>query len=60
MSAKEAVIDMVQRMPDDASVSDIVQKLYVRQMIDEGLKELDAGLGIDHEEIKRRHAEWLA
>ena len=53
MTPKEAVIAMIQKMPDDVSVSDIMASLYVRQKIEEGLRQLDAGQGIEHEEAKK-------
>ena len=51
---------MIRRMPDDASVPDIMAELYFRQKVDEGLRQLDAGDGIDHEEAKKRLAPWLS
>lgn len=59
MSTKEAVIEMIRRLPDDATVPDIMAELYVRQKVDEGLRQLDAGQGIPHEEVKKRLARWL-
>jgi len=60
MSAKDAVIEMISRLPDGASVEDIMAELYLRQKVDEGLRQLDAGEGIDHEEAKRRLGKWLS
>jgi hypothetical protein len=54
MTTKEAVLEMIQRMPEDVTVPDIISELYVRQQVDEGLRQLDAGEGISHEEAKRR------
>ena len=59
MSTKEAVIEMIRRLPDDATVPDIMEELYFRQKVDEGLRQLDAGEGVPHEEAKRRLARWL-
>ena len=56
---KQAVIEMIERLPDDASVEDIMAQLYFRQKVDEGLRQLDAGEGVDHEEAKRRLGKWL-
>ena len=41
-------------MPEGVTVPDIMAELYVREQIDEGLRELDAGLGFDDEGIQRR------
>ena len=59
MSTKESVIEMIKRMPESASVPDIIAELYVRQQIDEGLRELDDGLGVDDEEAQKRLSKWL-
>jgi predicted transcriptional regulator len=57
---KENVIAMIQQMPDDASIADIMAELYFRQKVDKGLKELDEGKGISHEEAKGRLKKWLS
>lgn len=58
-TTKEAVIDMIQRLPEDASVTDIMAELYFRQKVDEGLRQLDAGEGIPHEDAKKRLSRWF-
>ncbi len=60
MSTKEAVIEMIQRLPADVSVSDIMAELYFRLKVDEGLRQLDEGQGIPHEEAKKQLASWLS
>jgi hypothetical protein len=60
MSTKDAVIEMIRKMPDDATVVDIVAELYARQKIEEGLQQLDNGEGVGHEEAKSRLARWLS
>ena len=51
---KEKVIKMIEELPEDITVSDVMAELYFRQNVDEGLKELDEGKGISHEEAKKR------
>ncbi|NQU23499.1 MAG: hypothetical protein HQ567_19640 [Candidatus Nealsonbacteria bacterium] len=58
-SVKQTVIEMIERLPDDASVEDIMAELFFRRKVDEGLRELDAGKGVDHEEAKRQLGKWL-
>lgn len=60
MSPKDAIIEMIREMPDDASVSDVMAELYVRRKIERGLAELDADMGVPHDEAKRRLAKWLS
>jgi predicted transcriptional regulator len=56
---KDEVIDMVSKMPQDTTVDDIMEALYVRTKIDKGLKQLDEGNYITHEEAKKRLSKWL-
>ncbi len=59
-TTKDLVIEMIRRMPDDTTVPDIMAELYFRQKVDEGLRQLDEGQGIDHEDAKKRLAPWLS
>jgi predicted transcriptional regulator len=56
---KEEVIRMIQNMPQDASIEDIMAELYFRYQVDEGLKQLDEGKGIPHEDVEKRMERWL-
>jgi predicted transcriptional regulator len=53
-SVKQAARELVERLPESASWNDLMYELYAKQKIEEGLKELDEGRGIPHEEVKRR------
>ena len=56
---KQEVIRMIQNLPDEVSVDEIMGELYVRLQVDEGLKELDEDKGIPHEEVEKRMSKWL-
>ncbi len=58
-TTKQAVLEMIERLPDDSSVEDIMAELYFRQKVDEGLRQLDAGEGVEHEDAKRKLEKWL-
>lgn len=58
-NVKEDVIAMIQQMPDNVSIVDIMAELYFRQKVNEGLSQLDEGKGISHEEVKDRIRKWL-
>ena len=55
---KEQVIDLVRNLPDEVTVDDIMRELYFKIQVDKGLKELDEGKGIPHEEVKRQMQKW--
>lgn len=56
---KQQVIQMIQALPEEASIDDIMAELYFRLQVDAGLKELDEGKGIPHEEVAKRMSRWL-
>ena len=56
---KEQVIHMINSLPEESSVDDIMAELYFKLQVDAGLKELDEGKGIPHDEVKKRMSKWL-
>ena len=54
MNVKEIAIDIVKSLPDDVSWDELQYRLYVREVVEESDKEFAAGLGVSHEEAKRR------
>lgn len=56
---KRQVIQMIQSLPEEVSVDDIMAELYFKLQVDTGLKELDEGKGIPHEEVEKRLFKWL-
>ena len=56
---KEEVIDLIRKLPEDATLTDIVEELYVRQKIEKGIAQLDAGESLSTEEVKQRLSRWL-
>ena len=59
-SAKQAVLEMVHRLPEDASFEDIQYHLFVLQKIERGLADAEAGRVVPQEEMEQRFAKWLA
>ena len=59
MTTKDIALRLIERLPDDASLEDIMYELYFRQRIDRGLRELAEGQTISQEEVERSLAEWL-
>jgi virulence-associated protein VagC len=41
------------------SLGDIIAELYFKPQVDSGLRELDEGKGLPHEEIQNRMAKWI-
>ncbi len=56
---KETVISLINKLPEDSSLEDIMEHLYVKQKILKGQKQLEAGQFYTHEEAKEIMTEWL-
>lgn len=51
---KQTAHELIDHLPDQATWDDVMYSLYVRQKIEEGLKDVEAGRVVTHEEAKRR------
>ena len=56
---KQQVIRMIAALPEEITVDDIMAELYFKQQVDAGLRELDEGKWISHEEVEKRMSKWL-
>ncbi len=60
MTTKEKAIKIIQELPEDASWEDIHEKIDFIAGVRKGLRELDEGKGISHEQIREEFSEWLS
>ena len=60
MTLKESIIELIRNLPEDVTLTDIMAELYFRQKVDQGLRELDEGRGIPHEQAREQLRKWLA
>lgn len=60
---KEEIIDLIKKLPEDATIDDIMYHLYVKKKILAGIKDLDQEKVIPHEKVmenaKERLEQWL-
>jgi predicted transcriptional regulator len=52
---RKEIENLIKDLPEDANWDDLMYKIYVRQSIEQGLKDSEAGLTISHEEIKKKY-----
>lgn len=52
-SPKEEAINLITRLPNEASWDDIMYEMYVKKKIELGIKAADEGRVVPHEEVKR-------
>jgi len=59
MSNKEIVEDLLQRIPEGASLHDIAQEIEFIAAVRQGLSELDRGESISIQEVERDLPSWI-
>jgi len=59
LTTKEAVISLVKKLPENSTLEDIMEHLYVKQKVLKGQKQLETGQFYTHEEAKEIMEEWL-
>ncbi len=52
---KEDAHQLVDRMPENASWDDLINEIYVRQVIEQGLADSKAGRTTDVQEVRKRY-----
>jgi predicted transcriptional regulator len=57
-TAKEEVRRILDLLPDDATLEDIQYRIYVRQAITAGLRDVEQGQIVSQEEVERRMTRW--
>lgn len=53
-SVKQRVLEAVQRLPDDATFDDAIERIVFLAKIEQGLEQADAGQTVPHEEARKR------
>lgn len=53
-SATQRALDAVKQLPDDASLEDAMERLYVLEAIERGRADIANGGGVPHEEMPGR------
>ena len=57
---RQTVMDILDHLPDNATLEDVQYHLMVRQRIERSIQQADAGELIDHEEVEKRIDQWLS
>jgi hypothetical protein len=51
---KQLALDAVERLPDDATFEDAMERLYLLEKIERGRVDVRAGRTVSHEDVRRR------
>ena len=53
-TAKQRAIEAIERLPENASLEEVMERLYFLSRVERGLQQADSGHVVSHEEAKRR------
>ncbi len=59
MSDKEAVIELLKRLPSEVSLREILREIEFVAAVKEGLEEIDGGLGVSVEAVEKMMETWI-
>jgi predicted transcriptional regulator len=59
VDTKQQILKAIDELPDDASLEDAIDRLYLLYKIDRGVRQADRGELISQEEARQRMAKWL-
>lgn len=55
---KEEVIHLIEELPDDYSIDEIMAELYFKQQVEQGLLDVAEGRVYSHDQIKNMVMQW--
>jgi predicted transcriptional regulator len=50
-TVKESLLEIARQLPEQCTWDEVMYQIYVRQKIDAGLHDLDAGRAVDHDAV---------
>lgn len=56
---KTKILDIIDKMPDEISVGDLIAEIHFKEKLEKGLEQINEGKTISHEEAKQRLSKWL-
>ena len=59
MTVKDVVRQVVDTLPDEATIDDIIHALYINGKFNHGESEIREGKGISQEEAKKKLQKWV-
>jgi predicted transcriptional regulator len=59
MSNREIAIDLIRKLPEDASLSDMAREIEFIAGVREGFEQMERGEGTPAEEVRRMIPAWI-
>lgn len=60
MTTKELILRTLDGLPDEVSIDEVIERLYLLRKIEEGLRQAEAGDVMDHDEFEQETLRWSA
>ena len=58
-TTKKKIISLIQKLPNEAGYEEAIEIIHFQQQVELGLKQLDEGKKVSHEELRKRLEKWL-
>lgn len=58
MTIKEMARQLIESLPEDATLDDIIHALYIQAKVERGEKEVREGRGVSDEQARERFRKW--
>lgn len=58
-TAKHEAIELIKRLPDSSTFEEIQYHLYVRQKVQQGLRDKEEGKISTQDEVEKRMEKWI-
>lgn len=58
MTTKEQILKALEDLPDDATIEDAMERLYLLYKVERGLADIEAGRTLSQEEVRQRIRQW--
>ncbi len=52
---KKEVENLLKELPEETNWDDVMYKIYVRQSIEQGLKDVERGRTISHDDVRKKY-----
>jgi predicted transcriptional regulator len=58
LTPKQLARDTIEALPEDATLEDIVHRLYVLERVEAGVRDVEAGDTLSHEQVQEEARRW--
>jgi predicted transcriptional regulator len=60
VTTKEQMLKAITELPDDTTIEDAMERLYLLYKVERGIAQAEAGQKVSQDEARKRMARWLS